>query len=228
MSLYRMTRKLKRITNEIQEKCGEHNSIERDIGELLVQGQEELGRDKKGFEAWVGEQFPFEPRTAYNLMALYRVAADIPFEVLKRFQKSALYKLGTTVKQDGEYVLKHPKAVQEAVKLAESGEKVTRGMAERLIIRGVDPSVCVRKGRATCKLSCKSPHESESEPKEEPGGGPAEREPSETIETTGGTVVVYLEYGADLEEVLSEALEKVGEEREEVEREGALEACCAG
>jgi hypothetical protein len=121
---------LKAVTGKIREAEVKANLVALETaletGALLVQGQEALARTGRmgQFDSWV-ESLGFSRRTASNRIGVYETFGALPLASLGRFDVTALYELGESKTSQ--------RAVEEAIKLASRGERVTRQAALDLI-----------------------------------------------------------------------------------------------
>jgi hypothetical protein len=100
-----------------------------EIGEMLATAQEQFANHGDGvFQQWLESECGFSKRTAYRYLAVHREFKDCA--KLAQMEDSALYALSekSTPK----------KAVREALKLADKGQKITHAAAKKLIKKHKD------------------------------------------------------------------------------------------
>lgn len=93
------------------------------VGKLLVDVREELANHGNGtFCKWVEATQPIDVRTAQNYMLAWTAFKDC--ETVSRFAPSAMYLLGNNAE-----------AKRAAIKIAKSGQRVTKKMAKSLVAK---------------------------------------------------------------------------------------------
>lgn len=100
------------------------------IGRTLSAAQEILAKHGNGaFGKWVKAETPYSPRTAYRCISAFATFGDCA--TVAQMEVSAVYQLAENATPKS--------AVKEAVKLAESGVRISQASAKKIIKKHVGP-----------------------------------------------------------------------------------------